>query len=165
MTHRPWFRVAILSMATLALATTACSKKPKEAASTSGSGFSEGRSGSEGAGPQRHPDLKTVYFDYDSDAIRGDQKSTLKNNADAISRHTEWRTITVEGHCDERGTEEYNLALGDRRATAAKKYLENLGVSGGKLVTVSLGESQPAVAGHDDSAWAKNRRAEFLYSK
>jgi peptidoglycan-associated lipoprotein len=106
-----------------------------------------------------------VYFDLDSDGIRSDQRATLKNNADAIARHTEWRTITVEGHCDERGSEEYNLALGDRRASAAKRYLENLGVASGKLVTVSLGESQPAVAGHDESAWSKNRRAEFLYSR
>jgi len=165
MMHRPWIRVATLSVATLALVT-ACSKKPKEATDTANrSGFDEGRSSSEGVGPQRHPDLRTVYFDYDSSAIRGDQRATLKNNADAIARRTEWRTITVEGHTDERGTEEYNLALGDRRAAAAKQYLENLGVSSSKLVTVSLGESQPAVAGHDESAWSKNRRAEFLYSR
>lgn len=165
MMHRSWIRVATLSVASLAIVT-ACSKKPTEAdTGANRSGFDEGRSGSEGASPQRHPDLRTVYFDYDSSAIRGDQRATLKNNADAIARHSEWRSITVEGHTDERGTEEYNLALGDRRAAAAKQYLENLGVSSSKLVTVSLGEGQPAVAGHDDSAWAKNRRAEFLYSK
>jgi peptidoglycan-associated lipoprotein len=164
MMHRAWFHAATLSVAAIALAA-GCSKKPEEAAPTSTRDFNEGRSSSEGVGPQRHPDLRTVYFDLDSDGIRGDQKATLKNNADAIARHTEWRTITVEGHCDERGSEEYNLALGDRRATAAKSYLQNLGVSPSKLVTVSLGESQPAVAGHDESAWAKNRRAEFLYSK
>lgn len=164
MMHRSCFRVAVLSLATVALVT-ACSKKPKEATDGANrSGFDEGRSGGEMAGPQRHPDLRTVYFDFDRSDIRGDQKPTLKNNADAISRHAEWKTITVEGHTDERGTEEYNLALGDRRAQSAKQYLQNLGVSGSKLVTVSLGESQPAVAGHDESAWAKNRRAEFLYS-
>jgi peptidoglycan-associated lipoprotein len=165
MMHRGLVRVAVLSVAAIALTTAGCSKKPQETTSTSTSDFSEGRSSSEGVGPQRHPDLRTVYFDLDSDGIRSDQRATLKNNADAIARHTEWRTITVEGHCDERGSEEYNLALGDRRASAAKRYLENLGVASGKLVTVSLGESQPAVAGHDESAWSKNRRAEFLYSR
>lgn len=164
MMQRPLFRVAILTVAALTVAS-ACSKKPKEApAPPSRGGFDEGRS-TEGVGPQRHPDLKTVYFDFDRSDIRRDQTATLKGNADAINKHTEWRTITVEGHCDERGTEEYNLALGDRRASAGKKYLENLGISPSKLVTVSLGESQPAVQGHDESAWSKSRRAEFLYSK
>jgi len=157
-------RLALGSLAVLSLAT-ACSKEPKESAEpTSRSDFEEGASAREGIGPQRSPDLKTVYFDFDSSAIRGDQAPVLRGNADAINRHSEWKTVTVEGHTDERGTEEYNLALGDRRALSAKRYLEDLGISASKLVTVSLGESQPAVAGHDESAWAKNRRDEFLYS-
>ncbi len=165
MMHRPILRVAVLSLAALTVAS-ACSKKPKEApAAPSRSGFDEGRNAGEGMGPQRHPDLKTVYFDFDRSDIRRDQQATLKGNATAINAHSEWRTITVEGHTDERGTEEYNLALGDRRANSSKRYLENLGISASKLVTVSLGESQAAVAGHDESAWGKNRRTEFLYSK
>jgi peptidoglycan-associated lipoprotein len=166
MKQRSFFRVAVLTVAALAVAG-ACAKKPKDGAGTSTTGggdFSEGSS-LEGATPQRHPDLKTVYFDYDRSDIRSDQAATLKNNANAISAHSEWRTITIEGHCDERGSEEYNLALGDRRANAAKQYIVNLGVPSSKLLTVSLGESQPAVQGHDESAWKFNRRAEFLYSR
>lgn len=167
MRTNPILRAAMVSIAALSVLSlaTACSKKPAETAEpTSRSDFSEGNADREGIGPQRSPDLKTVYFDFDSSAIRGDQAPVLRGNADAINRHSEWKTITIEGHTDERGTEEYNLALGDRRALSAKRYLEDLGISSSKLVTVSLGESQPAVAGHDESAWAKNRRDEFLYS-
>ena len=169
MRQRPLTRIAIFSIAAASLATAvACSeKKPKEEApSTSSHDFNEGRSqASENLGPQRSPDLNTIYFDFDRSDIRPDQQPVLKGNAAAIQKHTDWKLITIEGHCDERGTEEYNLALGDRRATAAKAYLENLGVPSTKLTTVSLGASQPAVAGHDEAAWAKNRRDEFLYSK
>jgi peptidoglycan-associated lipoprotein len=168
MRQRPFIRIASLSIAAAALATgIACSKKPEEAPpSTSSHDFNEGRSTApETLGPQRSPDLNTVYFDFDRSDIRSDQQPVLRGNAGAIQKHTDWRLITIEGHCDERGTEEYNLALGDRRATAAKSYLETLGISATKLTTVSLGKSQPAVAGHDEAAWAKNRRDEFLYSK
>ena len=167
MRQRPFLRIAIHSIAAASLvAGIACSKKPTEApASTSSRDFNEGHTAPETLGPQRSPDLNTVYFDFDRSDIRPDQQSTLKGNAAAIQKHTDWKLITIEGNCDERGTEEYNLALGDRRATSAKSYLENLGISATKLTTVSLGASQPAVAGHDEAAWAKNRRAEFLYSK
>jgi peptidoglycan-associated lipoprotein len=169
MTQRPLTRIAIFSIAAASLATAmACSeKKPKEETPpTSSRDFSEGRSQApENVGPQRSPDLNTVYFDFDRSDIRSDQQPVLRGNAAAIQKHTDWKLITIEGNCDERGTEEYNLALGDRRANAAKTYLENLGISATKLTTVSLGASQPAVAGHDEAAWAKNRRDEFLYSK
>ncbi len=168
MRQRSFIRIAIVPIAAASLvAGMACSKKPTEKApSTSGREFSEGRSSTaETLGPQRSPDLQTVYFDFDRSDIRSDQQPVLKGNAGAIQKHTDWKLITIEGHCDERGTEEYNLALGDRRATSAKTYLENLGIAGTKLTTVSLGKSQPAVAGHDEAAWAKNRRDEFLYSK
>ena len=81
-----------------------------------------------------------------------------------------WRTaaggvITIEGHCDERGSEEYNLALGERRASGVKRYLVDLGVPASRLRTVSFGEAKPAVVGHDESAWRYNRRAEFKSSR
>jgi len=72
------------------------------------------------------------------------------------------RKITIEGQCDERGTEEYNIALGERRANSAKRYLINLGVSTDQLSTISYGEERPADPGHSEEAWAKNRRSEFL---
>jgi len=107
------------------------------------------------------PELGTVYFDYDRATLRDDQKPTLRSNAEAIRSHPSWRTVVIEGHCDERGSEEYNLALGERRANAAKQYLVDSGVSASRLDTVSFGESKPAVRGHDESAWRWNRRAEF----
>ena len=104
--------------------------------------------------------LNTVYFDYDRSAIRDDQRGTLRANAAAI-RDGSWQTVVIEGHCDERGSEEYNLALGERRANAVRQYLVDSGVPSGRIDTVSFGESRPAAAGHDESAWSRNRRADF----
>jgi peptidoglycan-associated lipoprotein len=167
MSQSPVVRIALVSLAAVTLvAAVACSKKPKEeTAPTTARDFNEGRTSPEPTGPQRSPDLKTVYFDFDRSDIRGDQQAALRGNGDAIQKHADWKLVTIEGHTDERGTEEYNLALGDRRAMSAKTFLVNLGIASSKLTTVSLGKSQPAVAGHDEAAWARNRRAEFLYSK
>lgn len=101
-----------------------------------------------------------IYFDYDSSDIQDSQRATLEAKAAWLKKNSKAK-ITIEGHCDERGTSEYNLALGDRRATRAKKFLEKLGVSGDRMDTVSYGEEKPAVAGHDEEAWSKNRRAYF----
>jgi len=98
-----------------------------------------------------------VYFDYDSAAIRSDAEATLKKFAD-FAKANDVKGVTLEGHCDERGTREYNLALGDRRAVAIKKYLVGLGMSPEQLTTISYGKERPAVEGHDEAAWAKNRR-------
>jgi peptidoglycan-associated lipoprotein len=110
---------------------------------------------------ERVAELETVYFDFDRSVIRDDQKPTLRANAAAINANPAWRTVVIEGHCDERGSEEYNLALGERRANAAKQYLVDSGVSAARVDTVSFGKSRPAVQGHDESAWRWNRRAEF----
>jgi peptidoglycan-associated lipoprotein len=107
------------------------------------------------------PKLETVYFDFDRFDIREDVKPILRSNAQAILENTEWGTISIEGHCDERGSEEYNLALGERRANGVKRYLVDLGVPSSRLLTVSFGEAKPSVAGHDESAWKFNRRSEF----
>jgi peptidoglycan-associated lipoprotein len=109
-------------------------------------------------------DLGTVYFDYDRYEIRADAKPTLRANAEAIMAKEDGGTVTIEGHCDERGSEEYNLALGDRRASGVKQYLVDLGVPASRLRTVSFGEAKPAVVGHDESAWRYNRRSEFKTS-
>jgi peptidoglycan-associated lipoprotein len=107
------------------------------------------------------PSLSPIYFDTDEAVLRADARSALKTNAEAIVNHPEWGTITIEGHCDERGSEEYNLALGERRAEAAKRFLMDLGVSAARLGTVTFGESRPAVPGHSEAAWRYNRRSEL----
>ena len=111
---------------------------------------------------RRALDFETVYFDFDSYEIRSDARPALRENADAIGQGAAGSSrITIEGHCDERGSSEYNLALGERRANAVKRYLVDLGVPSSRLHTVSFGEDRPAVTGHDESAWRYNRRAEF----
>jgi peptidoglycan-associated lipoprotein len=106
------------------------------------------------------PGLDTVYFDYDRAEIRSDARGKLQGNAGVIE-DKKWDRIVLEGHCDERGSEEYNLALGERRAVAVKQYLMNLGTPANKVTTVSYGESRPAKPGHDESSWQYNRRVEF----
>jgi peptidoglycan-associated lipoprotein len=105
--------------------------------------------------------FRTVYFDYDQSDIRTDQRSNIQSNAELMQRNGTVK-ILVEGHCDERGTDEYNIALGQRRADAAKQFLVEFGIDGSRINTVSYGESRPVDAGHSESAWAKNRRAEFV---
>ncbi len=100
-----------------------------------------------------------VYFDFDSSSIKPNQKSVLSSVADCLKGNS--GNIEIGGHCDERGTEEYNMALGERRAAAVRKYLTNLGVSSSKLSTRSYGEESPAQSGSNEAAWSKNRRAEF----
>ncbi len=106
-------------------------------------------------------DLETVYFDFDKSAIREDSAATLRKNASIIKANADWGQIIIEGNTDERGSEEYNLALGERRAMAVKRYLVDLGVPSARLRTVSFGEAKPAVPGHDETAWRYNRRTDF----
>ncbi len=108
--------------------------------------------------------MNTVYFDYDSSAIRSDAMATLRANAEAIKK-VPGRMIQIAGHCDSRGTQEYNLALGERRALAVRTYLMQVGIPGDRLTTISYGAESPAVPGNGESAWAKNRRAEFNVSR
>ncbi len=121
----------------------------------------DGMDSGEMGGGEAVAELEPVYFDYDRAMVRDDQKPTLRSNSKVISGNSDWRTVVIEGHTDERGSEEYNLSLGERRANAVKQYLVNLGVSGARLDTVSFGETKPAVQGHDESAWRWNRRSEF----
>ena len=102
--------------------------------------------------------LTPVYFDLDRYNIRPDSAVTLKNSKAKMSANT---SLIIEGHCDERGTAEYNMALGERRAKSVKNYLISLGASGKGLMTVSFGEKKPVAMGHNEAAWAKNRRVEF----
>ena len=100
----------------------------------------------------------TVYFGYDSSALTADTEGTLMRQAAFLNANPAL-TVTIEGHCDERGTREYNLALGERRATAARDFLLAQGVDSARIRTISYGKERPAVAGSNDGAWSKNRRA------
>ncbi|PID76737.1 MAG: peptidoglycan-associated lipoprotein [Deltaproteobacteria bacterium] len=104
-----------------------------------------------------------VYFDFDSSEIKGDGVMRIENNADFIKE--KGVSIIIEGNCDDRGTNEYNMALGERRALAAKKYLVNLGVDPAKLTTVSYGEERTHIIGHNEKAWSQNRRDDFVIAK
>jgi peptidoglycan-associated lipoprotein len=104
--------------------------------------------------------LDPIYFDFDKAIIHDEDQAIL----DGIGRHliaSPERAVLISGHCDERGTVEYNIALGDRRANAAREYLVRLGVAPERIRTISYGEAQPADPGHDEAAWARNRRDEF----
>ncbi len=135
-------------------------------------------SGSEPAKPRSDPGLgdrgsrsgavevsskkfRTIYFDFDQSALQRRAKQDLNHNAQALRERANIR-IEIQGNCDERGTEEYNLALGMRRAEVAKRYLVDLGISPSRIDTISFGEENPAVRGHSESAWAKNRRDDFV---
>ncbi len=104
--------------------------------------------------------LRTVYFAYDQAGLSGSAKDRLRANAQYLKDNGS-ASVEIGGNCDERGTEEYNLALGKRRAETARQYLVDLGIDGSRLSTISFGEEQPAVSGHNEAAWAKNRRADF----
>jgi peptidoglycan-associated lipoprotein len=105
--------------------------------------------------------IKDIYFDFDKSNIRPDAREVLKANADNFLKNNA-ASIVIEGNCDERGTAEYNMALGQRRAQEAKKYLVNLGVKGSKIKAISYGKEKPIDSGHDEDAWAKNRRDHFV---
>jgi peptidoglycan-associated lipoprotein len=105
--------------------------------------------------------LEDAFFDFDAAEIRQDAKDALTNNGKYLEAHGS-SAVVIEGHCDERGSVEYNLALGERRARAAKDFLVSYGVPANRLTTISYGKERPFDSGHDESAWAKNRRAHFI---
>ena len=104
--------------------------------------------------------LKDISFDYDDDTLRPDAKEILNANADVMMDNSSVN-ILIEGHCDERGTVEYNLALGEKRALAAKRYLVTYGVDASRISIISYGKERPIAFGSDEASWAKNRRAHF----
>ena len=163
------WRFGAIVIGVIALGFAGCaSKQAGDAGDASGQGTGTGSEfddGSLGDGSSvstsNISDLETIYFDYDKSAIRNDSAGVLRNNASVIKGNADWGQVTVEGNTDERGSEEYNLALGERRAKAVKRYLVDLGVPSTRLRTVSFGEAKPAVPGHDESAWRYNRRSDF----
>ncbi|MCW5200813.1 peptidoglycan-associated lipoprotein Pal [Desulfobulbus sp. F4] len=107
------------------------------------------------------PQMKSIYYDYDQSTVRKDQAPKMEANAQYLKQHPNAKMI-VEGNCDERGTKEYNLALGERRASSAKKYLINLGVETEKIRTMSFGEERPLFPGAEESDYEINRRSDFV---
>ena len=163
---------ALASIATL-LALVACSSPPDDTSASRGAGTGNGAGGiassnlGGGAGgaivPGSQQDLEKnvgdrIFFNTDKSDITQEGRATLQRQAQWLMRYPNV-TVTVEGHCDERGTREYNLALGERRASAAKQVLVALGISGERVKTTTYGKERPAVVGSNEAAWAQNRRA------
>jgi peptidoglycan-associated lipoprotein len=162
-------KIAIALTAASALALSACSKKAPETlppVADQGSPTPSGQlpqSGEAIPGTQQHfaqvmQGRDTIYFDTDQFNIDSQDQAALREQANYLQQYPNIRA-TVEGHCDERGTREYNLALGERRANAAKNYLVSLGVAANRISTVSYGKERPVATGSNEQAWARNRRA------
>jgi peptidoglycan-associated lipoprotein len=167
--------VAVVVVACFALGATGCSSKKKgsELEGQDAAGMSDeaiggpggagslalaqsGRLGAGDTGP-----LRDIFFDYDSFDLDDTARQTLQENAEWLKDHLTLR-VEVEGHCDDRGTVEYNLALGAKRAAAAKNYLVDLGISRDRMTTISYGEELPVCQEESDDCWARNRRAHFV---
>jgi peptidoglycan-associated lipoprotein len=168
-----WMVLTIALCAALVLGTTGCKHRKKNMGSPTGAGSGLGAGDTNGGiGSSGLPggagmmnfnpatELEKVYFDYDKCLLRGDAIATLNRNAAKI-KASGGAMIQIEGHCDERGTQEYNLALGERRALAVRDYLITAGVPGNQLTTMSYGEERPEDPGHSEASWAKNRRCQF----
>lgn len=128
-------------------------------------GSSSGSGSGSGAGQQadsRIPEVRTIYFDYDRDTIKSDYESVVMAHARYLRANPNAQVV-LHGHTDERGTREYNMALGERRANAVERFLNIQGVSPSQMSVVSYGEERPAVSGQDESAYAQNRRVVFNY--
>jgi len=133
-------------------------------ASAIAGGGTAGADQSGGTKPGMLPTEQKIYFDFDKSEIKSEYKATLTAHVSYMLANPSVK-VAIEGHCDERGTREYNLALGERRAHAVKQFLVLQGVAKDQVTTVTFGEERPDVAGHDESAWKFNRRAVFVYSK
>jgi len=172
--------IKLLASALLVFFLAACSTTPKDTADSSGSGSTststssdvsssgettstETTSTSASIEPGSQEDLivnvgDRVFFNYDSAELDTDAKELLQDQVAWLKQYSDISVI-IEGHCDERGTREYNLALGEKRAQSAKNYLINLGISADRVSTISYGKERPAVVGSSDGAWAQNRRS------
>lgn len=170
MIRKGWMLV-VLGVAVCALATTGCKKKPKAGMGVNGEdgvgiGLNDGTYGSESLAGRPEGLIEAasqfgvVYFDFDSAQVNPGERTKLEAVA-AYLRDNAAIGLVVEGHCDERGSNEYNLALGERRALAVRAYLVGLGVDAARIQTKSLGEEQPVALGHDEASWSQNRRASF----
>jgi peptidoglycan-associated lipoprotein len=169
-----------LAAVVLALALAGCSsKKPSGAAEgglgsnprglgqegmggAGGSSLSQFQKGQLGSGEQGP--LSDIHFDYNDYTVRSQDSEILHSNADWLQKNPT-RRVQIEGHCDERGSEEYNIALGAKRAQAAKEYLQTLGVAGDRMSTISYGKELPLCTEHTEDCWAENRRDHFAVTE
>ena len=162
-------RLKYLSVFAAALLLAACETTPEEETQTTGGGSVEAPAPAPeptGPVPGSQDDLllkvgDRIFFDFDQSGLMSDAQDTLQKLAAWMTTYPNV-TISIEGHADERGTRDYNLALGERRATAARDYLVALGVNSGRLTTISYGKERPAVLGSNEEAWAQNRRDVFV---
>jgi len=171
-------RFALLTGLVCLLALTACAKKPSssttqlppatpaqvESADAAGVPANDLRGDAVSEPAAADPSvlkLEKIFFEYDAFTLTAQAREILARNAEWL-RQNPSSSLTIEGHCDERGSDEYNLALGQRRAEAVRSYLVTLGVAAERLAVLSYGEERPAAAGNEEAAWAQNRRAEFL---
>lgn len=164
---RGW-TVAVMAGLVLVAGMSGCKKRPKGALAsgtdvggiTGSDVYGQGLSERFPGGPEIRGRFAPVYFDYDSSQIKDSERSKL----DAVAAYLRGSAgnLIIEGHCDERGSNEYNLALGERRALAIRAYLVGLGIDGARIQTKSFGEEQPVAYGHDESSWSQNRRGEFV---
>lgn len=159
----PIFRRLALFVAVASLAmAVGCSKKPKpDESSIPNATAADENTATGDSDSGKAMGLQTVHFPYDSFALDQAAKNTLKANADILKSHASVK-IQIEGHCDQRGGIQYNIALGEKRANAAKAYLSDLGVAADRVTTISFGKERPVDQGNTDEAHAKNRRANFV---
>lgn len=155
--------IALIAAASIA----GCSSTPEDTSSSTNSApvTTTGTTDSSAGYGSQDPSLqnRVVYFDFDKYDIRVDSEATLNAHAQYLSAHPGAK-LRVEGHADERGTREYNMALGERRAKAATSYLTSKGASASQIEVISYGEERPVALGHEEESWAQNRRAELQYT-
>jgi len=162
----------LLALILIGLLVISCSSKPKKGEGagvddqSGAAGAGAGAGGAFGSQPWNDPasplSQRVIYFEYDSSEVASADRETLANHARYLAGHADL-TVTLEGHADERGSREYNIGLGERRANAVRDLMIVQGVADMQIKTVSYGEEKPAVDGHDDESWSKNRRVEIIY--
>jgi peptidoglycan-associated lipoprotein len=163
------FGSKFLAVAAVGLLLAACESAPTPSASTGGTGgASTATAPAASIAPGTVQDFQVnvgdrVFFDYDKFEVKPAGKATLDKQAAWLKRYGQWK-IVIEGHCDERGTREYNLALGERRSNAVKSYLINQGIPANRVTTISYGKERPVALGSNEAAWAQNRRGVTVLS-
>ena len=156
----------ILTICAAVFMLAACEQEPTKTGTSTGGGTATGQGGGTTAAAQIVPGSQAdlvanygdrIFFEFDKSDLRPDARTQIGKWAEFLKKYPQ-DTVTIEGHCDERGTREYNLALGERRAASAKKYLASLGIDGKRVATISYGKERPQVVGSNEAAWAQNRR-------